>query len=970
MKHIFHSSGRDDSAGGGSTPPVPTAHATTSGRRRSGRLVSKRTWCLWPLLSLAGLPACEIKDHNPPLPPYNLDAGRRPGQATSTSTSTDTSTTTPPKDGVDLWHKKADRGKVVDPGKFVSTEAASGKFPLVANGKAAPIVVSKDDYDGVVRVADDLSNDILQVTKVKPTVANDVSSSAKEVVLLGSLGKSPLIDKLVSGGKLKVDAIKGKWETFTIQAVDNPMQGVTKALVIVGSDQRGAIFGAYELSRQIGVSPWYWWDDVPAQSHEALYVDPAAHSQGEPAVKFRGFFINDENPTTGRWARKKFGEGKAKIEKPTCDNDAGTDCVYNEVSYGSGLTHEYWEKIFEVALRLKANYIWPAVWGRQFADDDPENLPTAKKYGIVVGTSHEAPMMRGIEEWNTRVDPTKRDGDGGITHKGTDPWGGTGEWAWTRNPEALKKYWTEGIQRMVDIGFDGVVTLAMRGTGDVAADETGKIDVLSDVLDAQRKILTDVVKKPLTSIPQVWLLYKEVQTYWDKGMRPADDVTIIWCDDNWGNMRKLQDPAVVRSGGYGIYYHFDYVGAGRNYKWIDTNLLPNVWEQLNLAYSYGVDRLWLVNVGDMKNEEAPLQFFLDYAWSPERWPVEDIPKWEKEWAEQQFGAKYAEDIAKVLHDYSKLQSDRKPELTNRKINFNASADIVKDPNSAVWYSDEAYFAKNDAGVVPPAAQRTEYDHNPFSLTSYREMETVVANWDALAKEAARIGDLLPDEYKDAYYELVGYEVKASANMYALRLAQFKNILYYQQGRASTADLRQVAEDRLADDKAMSNYYNKDLAGGKWAEWQTQPKIGYGDQDRYGTNAPWQQPETNNEALEDAIYPLLKTPSEDAGVPSGMGVVVEGSTAVATQGTTAKLPTFSPEQSQPVQYFEVFGRGTAAFDFTVDAPEWMTVTLTPDTHRIDETHKDVRAEVKVKWSDVPEDATSGEIKSRRRWVATA
>ncbi|MGE5786089.1 MAG: glycosyl hydrolase 115 family protein, partial [Myxococcales bacterium] len=750
-----------------------------------------------------------------------------------------------------------------------------------------------------------------------------------------------------------------------------------------GSDQRGTIFGAYELSKQIGVSPWYWWDDIPPRRQSALYVLPGPHSQGEPAVKFRGFFINDENPTTGRWATKKFGPGKAVVPKPTCDSTG--KCSTTNISYPGGLTHEYWEKVFEVALRMKANYVWPAVWGRQFADDDPENLPTARDYGIVVGTSHEAPMMRGIEEWKIRVDATTRDSSGNVTHQGTDPWGGNGEWAWTRNPESLKKYWREGIQRMTDIGFDGVVTLAMRGTGDVAADETGKIDVLSQVLDAQRQIITEVTNKPITSTPQVWLLYKEVQTYWDKGMRPkGDDVTVIWCDDNWGNMRKLQDAAEPeRGGGYGIYYHFDYVGAGRNYKWIDTNLLPNIWEQLNLVYKYKVDRLWVVNVGDMKNEEMPLQFFLDYAWNPERWPTEKLGAWEEQWAEQQFGSAHAKDIANILHEYEKLQSDRKPELTNRKITLvdptkdfatvlaEATAKNAADPKVSIASevgkqirnSDEAYFAKDASGTLLPPEQRTYYDDNPFSLTAYRELETVVAKWNKLAADTESVKTALLAEsptLADAYYQLVEYQVDASANLYELRLAQFKNILYAAQGRAATNDLAKAAEDRLASDKAMSDYYNNTLARGKWSGWQTQPKIGYGDQDRYGSNAPWQQPELKDEAIEDALFPLVKR-LDVSTLPAALGVAVEGSDTAVTTGAASALPTFSPYQTQAAQYLELFNRGTGSVAFEVKAPAWLTVKLTPNVTTLDETNKQVRAEFAVAdWAVVPAGVTADTV----------
>jgi hypothetical protein len=486
----------------------------------------------------------------------------------------------------------------------------------------------------------------------------------------------------------------------------------------------------------------------------------------------------------------------------------------------------------------------------------------------------------------------------------------------------------------------------MRGAGDFPpTDYAGGKAVMESVLAAQRQILNDVLgEAQATALPKAWLLYKEVQTYWDTAqgaLRPPEDVTVVWCDDNWSNMRKLQSPDEPhRSGGYGIYYHFDYVGADRNYKWIDTQLLPNVWEQLHLVYSYGVDRLWVVNVGDMKNEEVPLQFFLDYAWDPASLTVDKIGDWEQRWARQQFGAAQGDAIAEVLREYEKLQSDRKPELLNRR-NW-------LDSSGAAQVSDRAYFASGAAGA------RTYYDDNPFSLTHYREMEQVVDAWAVLAEKVEAIKVQLPADKKDAFFELVEYEVRASANLYALRMAEFKNILYAAQGRISAPAWAAVAEARFADDQALADYYNEALAGGKWWGWQTQPKIGYGDQDRYGGNAPWQQPELSDDAIADAIFPPLVW-TDFTGHAREMGVTVDGAplpfdgagaTSYWTTGTTLPLPTFSPQQTQPAQWIEVFSRGQSSFDFQIHAPAWLTVSLTPDVAFLDGYSSEARATLTV------------------------
>jgi len=784
-----------------------------------------------------------------------------------------------------------------DAATYIATRGGPGRFPLVAGGRAAPLVVSAGDHAGVVRVVGDLRADIKKVTGVEPAVAHDRVPAGSNPVIIGTIGKSPLIDGLVAAGKLDVRGVKGKWETTIEQVVENPLPGVRRAFVIAGSDQRGTVYGAYETSEQIGVSPWYFWDDVPVKQARALYVLPGRHTQGTPAVKYRGFFINDENPASGTWVPQYFGPGKAP-------------------GFPNGFNSDYYAKIFETMLRLKANYLWPAVWGRAFAEDDPLNHETAQKYGVVMGTSHEAPMMRGIEEWNRHA------------VNGTDPYGGNGEWSFRRNREAIIEYWRDGARRMKEDGFEGVITLGMRGNGDVGLPDGDGIDLMSEIIDTQRKILAEF---GLQEAPQVQTLYKEVQRYWDRGYRPPDDVTIVFCDDNWGNMRKLPDQSLpARPGGYGMYYHFDYVGDGRNYKWVDTVNLTNTWEQLHLTYTYGVDKLWMVNVGDMKNEELPLQFFLDYAWDPKSIPLDGIDDWERKYAEQNFGGRHAEEIGEVLNEYGVLQSRRKPELLNRRITLDPTKDITKTED-AVVYDDQG---------------------NPFTLTDYREMDRVTAEWQALAARAERLRNRLPDAYDDAYYQLVYYQVKATANLYRLRHAEFTNILYAAQGRAATNDLAAETEARFAEDQAMSEYYNTKLAGGKWAGWQTQPKIGYGNSARYN-NAGWQQPQTDNHvALPDEIFPYVKR--IEVPTAAEMGVAIDGSSHWWAAGATtaAVLPTFSPYQSQPQQYIEVFNRGTTPYDYRITSAQ-PYVRVSPARGTVE---KQVRATVRVDWSKAPKGIT--------------
>lgn len=787
-----------------------------------------------------------------------------------------------------------------DAGAYISFSSSSpkaGAFSLVG----VPVVVDPGDHFGVVRVAGDLRDDIERVTGERPG-----SSLAREAVLVGTIGRSPLIDGLIAAGKLDVSDVRGKWETSLQTVVERPMPGVDRAFVVAGSDPRGTIFGAYDVSYGIGVSPWCWWDDVPPVRRDAVWALPGRYTQGTPAVKYRGFFINDENPALGTWAPAYFGPGKA-------------------AGYPGGFNADFYAKVFEVLLRLKGNYLWPAVWGRAFAEDDPENHRRAAEYGVVMGTSHEAPMMRGIEEWNRHAVPAVRDASGAVVTPGHDPYGGTGEWSYRRNAEAIKAYWRAGIQRKVDEGFEGVVTLGMRGNGDTSLPDGDGVELMREIIATQRQIIEDVTGRPASETPQVWTLYKEVQRYWDRGLRAPDDVTVVLTDDNWGNIRKHPDPAeAARSGGYGLYYHFDYVGAGRNYKWVDTANLRNVWEQVHAAHEYGNHGLWVANVGDLKGNELPTEFFLNYAWNPQRWDLAELPEWERSYARQNFGPAQASEIAEVLASYGQLQARRKPELLNRRITL---------VDGQVEYDDQ---------------------QTPFAF-GHRELERVTQEWRALGRKAERLGRRLPAARQDAWFELVGYEVQATANLYGLRAAEFTNLLYAAQGRAATNGLAAEAEAGLRRDVALADRFNSSVAGGKWKGFQTQPHIDYGDVARYGPNAGWQQPEKDNVALPDVLFPAVRRIE----VPKAaeLGVAVDGSKDWWPGAAgEAVLPVFSPYQTRPQQYVEVFNRGRTPFDYRIESSAGWLVVDRP-RGRVE---RQVRVEVAVDWSRVPVGRAEAEL----------
>ena len=728
--------------------------------------------------------------------------------------------------------------------RYVDLAYHAGEFGIVARNVAATLYVDSADFSGVVRAVGELQADVQRVTNKSAAIAHAEEGLGSNTILIGTIGKSKIIDELIRDGKIDANSIAGKWESFLIQVVPNPLPGVANALIIAGSDKRGTIFGVYDLSDQIGVSPWYWWADVPVQHHDELFVKPGTFVQGPPAVKYRGIFLNDEAPSLTGWVQEKYGN-------------------YNQ---------EFYTKVFELLLRLKANYLWPAMWNNAFNEDDPLNAQVADEYGIVMGTSHHEPMLRAQQEWKRH---------------------GRGPWDYSTNSDFLKGFWDEGVQR--NRNYESIITLGMRGDGDLPMTEGANIALLEKIVAGQRKIIAERVNPDLSKVPQDWALYKEVQEYYEKGMRVPDDVTLLWCDDNWGNIRRLPTAEErKRSGGAGIYYHFDYVGDPRSYKWLNTNPIPKVWEQMNLAYHYGADRIWIVNVGDLKPMELPIDFFLNMAWSPERWPKERISEFTRLWAERQFGPEFAQEIADLLSKYTKYNGRRKPELL--------------EPDT-------------------------------FSLVNYREADTVFADFQAAAAKAEEIYGKLPNNQRDAFFELVLYPAKASAIVTELYITAGRNQLYANQGRASANDLAAQARALFQADADLSATYNHTLAHGKWDHMMDQTHIGY---------TYWQQPPVN-------AMPKVK----EIEIPAAaqLGVAVEGS-ALAWPGASgvASLPLFDAFNQQR-QYIDVFNRGRESFAFTATTSvPWIGLSESKGT-----IEKVKRVWVSVDGSKVPAGHASGTVK---------
>ncbi|HEY2854230.1 MAG TPA: glycosyl hydrolase 115 family protein [Gemmatimonadaceae bacterium] len=710
-------------------------------------------------------------------------------------------------------------------------------FTLAAAGHATTLVVSDSDWPGVRRAARDLQNDVQHVSGARPDLTNSLRGTA---VIIGTVGKSAWIDRLVREGKLDRASLCGRWESYVRQVIDHPFPGVERALVIAGSDKRGTIYGIYDLSREIGVSPWYWWADVPVHRTSTIVIKPDRVASGEPKVKYRGIFINDEAPAFNGWAREKFG----------------------------GINHHVYEHVFELILRLKGNYLWPAMWGNAFADDDSLNAKLADEYGVVMGTSHHEPMTRAQQEWRRY---------------------GKGPWNYEQNDSTLRAFWRAGIERMGS--RENIVTIGMRGDGDMPMTQGSNIALLERIVADQRQIIADVTHQPASATPQLWALYKEVQDYYDKGMRVPEDVTLLFSDDNWGNIRRLPNAADRgRPGGFGIYYHFDYVGGPRNYKWINTNPIARVWEEMNLAHRSGADRIWIVNVGDLKPMEFPISFFLDFAWNPDAIPAERLPVYTSSWARAQFGAKYADAIAELITQELKLAGRRKPELL---------------------------------------------DTATYSLDNYREAEGIVAEYDTLEARAQSIAKSLPAEDHDAYYELVLHPILGTANLNRLYLAVATNRRYAREGRAATNDLAARARELFARDAAISRYFNTQLASGKWAHMMDQTHIGY---------TYWQEPPRDVMPRVDEIHVHRA---------AQMGVAAEGENPFDGRGSPSarshvpRLPTFDNYQRQSY-YVDVYNRGQTPFIYTITAgAPWLKVE--PKQSSVS---KQQRAWVAVDWSSAP------------------
>lgn len=732
---------------------------------------------------------------------------------------------------------------------------------LVESGHAVEIYIDPNgkDFNGLKLVADSFSQDVGLVTGITPAVVTAHHSLQGTVIIAGSIGNNRLIDKLVENGSIDTSVINGKRECYKIQVVEQPFSGIDKAVVIAGSDKRGTIYGIYHISELIGVSPWVYWGDVKPVIQPDLFIpyEKLNIVSKEPSVKYRGFFLNDEWPSLGSWVTGKFGD-------------------FNE---------EFYDKVFQLLLRLKGNFMWPAMWSAVFSENG-KSCPTANAiladaYGIVMGTSHHEPMFRAGEEWKK------------INHRyGTNP-----VWDFSSNADAITRFWEDGLKRNKE--FESLITLGMRGEQDSAlkGSEKKNIELLKEIIKTQKDLLK---KNGLENAPQVLTIYKEVEKYWygsekAEGLRywdVLDDVTIMLADDNFANVRTLPaENERNRKAGWGMYYHFDYHGGPRSYEWVNTTPLEKVWEQMTMAYDYGVRDIWIVNIGDLKPMEFPVSYFLELAYDFETWGTNGINKtkeYTRKWVAQQFGsavpAYVIDGISGILGDYTKMNGSRKPEVT---------------------FSDT------------------------YSCINYNEANMVLERAIDIERRADMYYQLMPEDLKDAYYQLVYYPAAASANIVKMQTYAGLNNMYFCSRSVLANTYASLVEECIQRDLSMQHYYNEGMSEGKWKGMMSSPHIGY---------TQWRP--------DDWSYPDIKRVKPKK--RSQLIVAVEGEENGYLSGTAA-LPAFS-NLLKNCHSFTVSNGGSSEFAYNIEKSEdWIitdgnegiitdgkTITISIDWSKLSET----------------------------------
>ncbi|KXX76158.1 hypothetical protein MMYC01_207363 [Madurella mycetomatis] len=764
--------------------------------------------------------------------------------------------------------------------RFVSFESSAASPQLSISD--APILVARDDFIGVHIAANSLAEDLEQITGIARTVSNatlsDITAQTDigTIIVAGSVNSS-LIRDLSAGEHIDVSDIEGKWESFKTTVIELPSPSSGRALVIVGSDKRGTIYGIHTLAEQSGQSPYHWFADVPAQQHDQIFALNKTTIHGEPTVKYRGLFINDEEPALNTWWARR----------------------HNATRYP--LDTEFYAHVFDLLLRLKANYLWPAMWssftpppGNIFFTDDPGNQQLADDYGIVISTAHHEPMQRATNEWN-------------VTEMGP--------WDWSKNKENVTRFMDEGIARAGK--NESYFTIGMRGLGDEAANTENAIEMLKDVFEVQRGIIRKYHGSE-TAVNQVWALYKEVASYYDAGLNPPEDITLLFPDDNQGNVYRLPTGnETEREGGTGVYFHFEYVGLPRSYKWHNSNNLAKVYKELSHSHLRGANRIWIMNVGDLKPMELPLNLAMDLAWNASSISFESLPSYLVQYAAREFGSAHAHHISEVLMEHSRLVGMRRFEH------------------------------------ITPAT---------YSTVNYHEAERVLARWQALAARVRQLTSLLEPSLHPAFFQLVAHPVISGATFHAVAINTALNYRYALERRNSA---NMLASQVLADFEAAYDLVEEwdTMLDGKWADMMSQAVY-----DAVEEPKMWANP--SRDILANLSYVQLRQNMQFS--LGNLGIYAEGSSSPVEQGrwaesVDASMPTtnFAPllPQMDPygprVRYVDVFMRGDhrVPIDWALDPLPVPWLSISPANGTLNRDRPDQRLNITIDWSSVPEDFNS-------------
>ena len=719
------------------------------------------------------------------------------------------------------------------------------------------IYTDRESFPGVKRVAGKLAEDFSAVFGKKAEVKElegQLSSEEGSVIIAATLGHSAYLDKLITNGDFDRTTIEGKWEVYSFMILP-AKEGEPERLLIAGSDKRGTIYGLFHVSELMGVSPWYWFADVTPEKKSSVEITSKdCFVSKVPSVKYRGFFINDEWPAFGNWTFKHFG----------------------------GFTAEMYDHVFELLLRLKGNYLWPAMWTSNFSLDGPglENARLADEYGVVMSNSHHEPCLRHSEEWDLV--------------KGEDTPYGTA-WNFDKNREGLTNYWRGGLQR--NGKFENIITMGMRGERDsevLGATATLKdnIDYIKDVVTTQNKLIKETISEDLDSVPRMIAIYKEVEKYFHgdenaEGLKHwdgLDGITCMLCEDNFGNLRTLPEEwHRERKGGWGMYYHFDYHGDPISYEWINSTHIARTCEQMSQAYDYGIREIWIVNVGDLKPQEFPLSYFLDLAYDIDKWGQENENA-VKEYTEHfvdvnfpTFDAAQKKTTYNLLEGYTRLNYTRKPEALNPDV---------------------------------------------YDATAYDEASAVLAKAGSLSSRLVRLWpDLKDDPLKDAFYQLVYYPVMAATNLITMQVLAGGNHYLAGIGAVKANEYAEKIKKCIETDRELVREYHS-INGGKWDGMMLSEHIGF---------THWND--------EECAYPVIMQ-VEPANRPRM--IVTAGHVKKASQGgdwTRQKLvidelldphvdTTFITVLNGSDKKLDISVNGVSEGRYVVEnaAPDWLTVGL--------------------------------------------